>query len=134
MLRCIDPAERKKLKLKTAAEAITTAEIKSERDLQKQIISLLRLKGIEPIVSRMDRKTSNNVGTPDLLFAITGDLRGWEWGAEACAWEIKLPGKVLEPHQEAFAKRMISNPNGWSFSVIRSVDQALKELNDMGFE
>jgi hypothetical protein len=133
-LRCMTPAQRQEIGQKTAAEVLSAGVAKSEKDLQKQIVGLLRLKGIEPIVSRMDRRTSNNVGTPDILFAVTGDLRAWEWGSEACAWEVKMPQGKLSPEQEAMGRKLKTAPNGWSHEIIRSVDEAIAALKSMGVE
>lgn len=113
----------------TAEDALARAELKSERDLQRQIVGLLRLKGIEPIVSRMDRKTSNNVGTPDILFAVV--LKPWNTRV-AVAWECKFAKGALSLEQQQMAVRMSTPPNGWVVKTIRSVDEAILELQDMG--
>lgn len=136
ILKCMSPKDRRKHGQKTAAEVVAQGEAKSEKELQRSIVALLRLKGIEPIVSRMDRRTSNNVGTPDILFVAgmengTGDE--WVW-LVACAWEVKMPQGKLTIEQEAMAKRLTTPPNCWRHRVIRSVDQALAELKKMGIQ
>jgi hypothetical protein len=131
----------------TSEEAIRKAEIRSERDLQRQIENLLRLKGIEPIRSRMDKATSNNVGTPDFLFAITAKDFNFVQETEehgegridfektvACAWEVKLPGRNLESEQKTMQQAMTTHPNAWTHHVIHSVDDALFWLRSMGIE
>ena len=128
-LRCLSPAERKKIGQRTAAEVLANGEAKSEKELQRMIVQLLRLKGIEPIVSRMDRRTSNNVGTPDIIFAITE-----YWWTKAHGWEIKLPQGKLSPEQEAMHKKLMTRPNAWSVKVIRSVQEAIEELRSMGIQ
>ena len=60
-------------------------KLQSEKSLQEAIEKLLGYKGITVIRSRMDRPTTNNVGAPDLLFAV----HGW-----AVAWEVKLPKEM----------------------------------------
>lgn len=50
----------------------------------------------------------------------------------ACAWEIKLPEGKLSPEQEALRPKL--EANGWSYRIIRSVDEALAELKAMGVE
>lgn len=132
MIRCIAPAERKKMKLKTAEEAIAAVEIKSEKQLQKQIIALLNLKGIEVNVSRMDKRKTDRVGWPDLTFSITGDLRAWEWGSESLAWEVKLPRQKLTKEQQDMFDKLSASPNGWTCEVIHSVDEAIAKLEAMG--
>ncbi len=124
-LRCVAPADRKKLGKagRTKSECDAVQAEKSERELQKQIVNLLRLKDIEVIASRTDRRTSNNVGTPDLIFAVHG---------QAHCWELKLPGGKLRAEQEQMALRLQSPLNGWRWRCIRSVDEALAELSEMG--
>jgi hypothetical protein len=137
ILRMIGRADRVALGLKTQDELAAAAEIKTERDLHKQIANLLRLRGIEFFESRMDRKTTRPKGEPDFLFCIahkpspdetTGSLLTWP---VAMGWELKLPGKKLDPEQQAMFARMSTGPNGWQCCVISSVDQALDELRKL---
>ena len=139
ILKCMSPEDRRKAGQKTAAEVMAQGEAKSEKELQRAIVGLLRLKGIEPIVSRMDRRTSNNVGTPDILFAVEtkSEAEGIAGGfliTIACAWEVKMPGKSLEPHQRKMSETLANSPNGWRVRVIHSIDEALALLREMGIE
>lgn len=118
----------------TAEEALAKAEVKNERDLQRQIVALLRLKGIEPIVSRMDKRTSNNVGTPDILFCVHVEIDSSSWAAVGCAWEVKFGDGKLSVEQQRMHVRMSTPPNGWRIRVIRSVDEAIEELQLIGIE
>jgi len=123
-LKCVDPEDRKRLRLgMTAEEFMAAGREKNERELSKQIVALLRLKGIEPIVSATHRRATNNVGTPDVLFAV---------GGQATAWELKTPTGKLRPEQEQMAVRLQSPPNQWRWRLIRSVEQARAELKEMG--
>lgn len=143
-LKCMSEEDRKKLGKggRTWEESLARGEARSEKELQDWIGNLLRLKGIEAIRSRMDRKTSNNVGCPDFLFCIRSaepeKLAGFEgelitvWVDRCCAWEVKLPGKKLGEEQERMQKRMTRLPNVWRWSLITSVDDALRELRGMG--
>jgi hypothetical protein len=92
-----------------------------EKELQGQIRSILGHKGIVAIQSRMDKRTSNQVGTPDFLFAVDG---------KAVCWECKLPGGKLSPEQERMKELLAHEPNGWTYRVIHSVDEALAELKN----
>jgi hypothetical protein len=74
-LRCMTPEARKSVGQQTAAEVMANGVATSERALQKQIVGLLRLKGIEVNVSRMDKRKTDVVGWPDLTFAVDGP---WE--------------------------------------------------------
>lgn len=127
ILRCLRPEDRKGLGKAglLPEEALAKMEIKGERDLQKQIVGLLRIKGIEPIVSAFGKKTTNNVGTPDIIFAAE---------LYACAWEVKIPGGKRSIEQEQMAVRLSTPPNGWRYLVVTSFDQALAELHSIGVQ
>ena len=135
-LRCVKPEDREKLKLGlTAEEFMAKGAAKNERDLQRQIVSLLRLKGIEPNVSRMDKRKTDAVGWPDITFAVgkQHDIYPNAYdGTYACAWEIKHGDGKLSTEQQQMALRLSSKPNCWRHRVIRSVDEAMAELRDMG--
>lgn len=120
----------------TAEDALAKAEVTNERELQKQIVGLLRLKGIEPIVSRMDKRTSNNLGTPDIIFAVVGVANEavCDDPIFACAFECKFAKSALSLDQQCMAVRMSTPPNGWRIKTIRSVDEAIAELKEMGIE
>jgi hypothetical protein len=67
-----------------------SAEVKSERDLQDLIAEYLRMKSIVAIRSRMDKKMTVPVGTPDFLFrgsrerdALRDSARSEDSGQEA---------------------------------------------------
>ena len=65
----------------------------------------------------MDQRTSNNVGTPDFLFAIKG---------QAIAWEAKLPKRPFTVEQQVMRLRL--EDNGWKYAVIHTIDEAIDEL------
>ncbi len=133
MVRLMSKADRKRLGFKTREEAISEAEIKSERDLHKQIGNLLRLRGIVFFESRMDKKTTRKKGEPDFLFSVA-ILNGPPTNTIAvpCAWECKTGSGQLSDDQKAVAVKLTTFPNHWRFVVIRSVDEALAELKRMG--
>lgn len=140
-LRCLDPVERKKLGRAglTAAECAAKQEARSERELQGQIVSLLRLKGIEPLWHRTDKRSAATVGWPDITFSVARvdslSLSQYEHGQWTtiypCAWEVKFGDGKLRQEQEQMALRLQSPPNYWRWKVIRSVDEAIAELCEM---
>src|SRR2546430_16460274 len=69
-LRLMSPADRKAIGQSTAEEALRKAEAKNERQLQSQIVQLLRLKGIEPLWHRTDKRSAATIGWPDITFAV----------------------------------------------------------------
>lgn len=111
----------------TAEECFAKAEIKNEKQLQRLLINYLRQKNIEPIVQRMDKRTTTKCGTPDILFAVFVDGE-----ITACAWEIKTETGKLSVEQQQMAVRLSMEPNGWRVKTIRSFDQAKKELEELG--
>lgn len=116
---------------RTQAEANEKCEYRSEKELQKQILNLLRLRGIEVIVSRMDRKISNNVGTPDFLFSVLG-RDNYRHCLYSCAIEVKLKKGVLSTAQMNMHAKMITPPNAWTYRVIHSVDEMRMFLEGLG--
>jgi hypothetical protein len=116
----------------TRADCEALCEAKNERELQKQIVSYLRLQGIEVNVSRTDKRTTHKKGWPDLTFAIIFRVNGYRSEWIPCAWEIKFGNGKLSPEQEKLATTLTSPPNGWRFRVIRSLDEARGELWKLG--
>lgn len=121
ILKCLPAAKRRELGQQTAAETMAAAEVTCERELQKQILGYLRTRGITVFAQRMDRRTRGNLGQPDFLFA---------WAGAPMAFEIKLPGRKLEPHQERMGVRLLQE--GWFWAVVHSVEEAKAILEAMG--
>ncbi len=118
ILRRITPAERRASGLPSPLSELTVlatvkADKKLEKELQNQIENFLRLRGITVIRSRTDRKTSNNIGTPDLIFAGRG---------RAVAMEVKLPGRKPTPEQEKFLAAL--SADGWLVKIVHALDEA----------
>jgi hypothetical protein len=136
ILRLLRPEDRKSLGKRgmTAAEAIEKAEIKNEGDLQIQIVSYLRLHGIEPIYQRFGKKTRTKRGTPDILFAAEADIGSpiGEKRTVACAWELKTETGDQSDEQIAMQKTLTTPPNAWRYAIIRSLDEAIAELKRLG--
>lgn len=138
----MSPQDRRKLGQKSAAEVLEQGEATSEKMLQKQIVGLLRLKGLQVNVSAMHKRTTHAVGWPDITFAVatfdpTYDANGQPYemcSQTPCAWEIKIPQGKLSQEQEVMKARMTMAPNAWRHRVIRSVDQAIAELKEMGVD
>lgn len=102
-------------KLAAADAEPTKAEIRSEKQLQEQITGFLTRNNTIVIRSRTDTKTSNNVGTPDLIFAVQG---------RAVAFEVKMPGKKPAKEQREMMLQMTGN--GWACFIIHSYDEAVE--------
>lgn len=95
----------------TTDEAKAAFVAKSERDLQKQIASLLSVKGIWFCQSRMDKATTQRKGVPDFLLA---------WGYQPVAFEVKFGNGQLTKEQLSTQAQMCRN--GWRFHVVRSLE------------
>jgi hypothetical protein len=115
ILRLMPKEERERLGKAgiTRDEAVQSAEAKNERDLQDQIQAFLQIREIIVGRQRMDKKSNMIEGWPDIVFC----YRGIPW-----AWEVKLPGKEPEPHQQACLEKM--RANGWRVAVVSSVSHA----------
>lgn len=124
-LTCMADADRKAggKALQTLDEAQARLEGRAERELQNHLANLLRLYGIEANRSRMDKKKTDRVGWPDFTFAAKG---------RAIAWEVKIPGKGLDPEQVKCIAAMRSEPNCWHVEVIHSVEEGTASLKALG--
>lgn len=136
-LRCLSPEDRKSLGQKTAEEVMRDAQVKSERQLQTMIVNLLRLKGIEPLWHRTDKKSAATIGWPDITFGTFAYCESEPDGLKPfislpCAWEVKFGKGELSTEQQQMHVRLSTPPNAWRIKVIRSVDEALAELKELG--
>lgn len=104
----------------TRPERQEKAGIAQERDLHKLIWNELLRREIFAIHSRMDKRTTNAVGTPDFCMAING---------RPVAMEVKLPGNTLSDDQEKVRSRMIRN--GWLYFVVFSFDEAISAIESL---
>lgn len=109
---CQETRTKNKTRVKSRSE-----EVLSERELQKQVGQLLRLKGVWFDVQRMDKKTRGVVGRPDFLFA---------WQGRPCAFEFKVGYNQLSSEQSATIETM--KAQGWRVAVIRSTQEAFEFL------
>jgi hypothetical protein len=105
----------------TNAEAVDKMKAKDERQLQGWLVGLLRLRGIEPLWFRTDKRTAATVGWPDITFAVEG---------HAIAWEAKMPGEKPRSEQVAVHCRMIRN--GWTVEVVHTLEEARVFLDALG--
>jgi hypothetical protein len=130
MLRLLTKEQRKEIGQMTAEEAIERAQAKNERELQGQIINLLRLRGIEPLWHRTDKKSHATKGWPDITFSlVTNEITGT---CIPCAWEVKFGDGDLSAAQVLMLDRLRTPPNGWRVKIIRSLQEAIHELADLG--
>jgi hypothetical protein len=127
MLRLMSAKDRKSLGLRTKAEVLARGIIKAERDLQRQIASLLGLHNVAYCWHRTDKKSHATIGWPDFTLAIRMGVM-----MVPCAWECKLPGNELSREQAEMRNKMITYPNGWRWRTIESVDEAIQELKELG--
>jgi hypothetical protein len=101
---------------------------------------LLRLKGVEPLTAPIGKKSRIKTGWPDISFAVTKKIDLWngayiaghDYQVRAYGWELKLGGDELSKEQQHMHVRLSTPPNAWRIRVIRSVDEALTELKELG--
>jgi hypothetical protein len=104
-------------------------EQKTERQLQGQIVNLLRLKGIEPLWHRTDRKSAATIGWPDITFSIRHGLQRLP-----VAWEVKIGRARLSEDQARMLEKLQTPPNCWAVSLVGSYDEAVRLLRRYGIE
>lgn len=117
----MSPADRAKLGPAglTSEEAMEAYECRTERELQELLYQWLIVhRGVNRVVrSRMDKKTTRDVGDPDFLFICDGIPR---------AWEIKTATGVVSAAQHKAAIAFLKD--GWHYHVIRSFAEAKAAL------
>lgn len=100
---------------------------KSERDLQRQIVSYLRLRNIEVCWHRTDKKSTATVGWPDITFAVK--VNGFPC---ACAYEVKFGSGTLSREQNDVLVRLQASPNCWRVRVIRTFIEVVDDMRELG--
>jgi len=122
----ISEADRKLLGIATMEEKMKKMEAKNERELQRQIVQYLRLRGIEAIWHATNKKSTATIGTPDILFAVRANGIPM-----AIAFEIKFGTGTLSREQSDMCFRMQAAPNAWTVRVIRSFIEVVDFLRDL---
>ena len=123
----ISEKDRAELGLKTAEELMAKQIAKSERELQNQIVQYANLRGIEVIRNRMDKKSTANKGTPDLLMAVMSN--GFSM---PLAIETKFGSGTCTREQNDMHARMQTRPNAWQVRVIRSFTEVVDLFRELG--
>lgn len=124
ILKRMSKADRAKLGKSglLACEAQARYNAKSEKRVHTQIENWLRLNDIFYVHSRTDRKTTNQVGLPDFLFA-------WPFAGEIrpVAVEVKVNGNKLSPEQAKVRQQMIRN--WWKYFLVSSLGDMIEQIN-----
>ncbi len=121
ILEKMAPADRAAIGQKSGAELRAVAVTKDEREIQKLIAGYLRLLDVWAAQSRMDRRTSNTVGTPDFLFCYRGRFVAWE---VKCSW-----ARNLRPEQAQARDAIIAQGGEWR--LITSLAEAQGHLREL---
>jgi hypothetical protein len=119
--RLMSPADRQPMgkAAMTMPEITAKAAAKLERQLHDQIADYLRMKGIRiAIHSRMDKRPTNQVGTPDFLFA---------YHRRPVAVEVKRPGCKPTEDQARIMRQMAED--GWMVRVVHGVEDVKSLLH-----
>lgn len=121
LLRRMSPADRKALGQKSSADVRKDAVAKDEKTIQRQIADYLRVRGLWFAQSRMDRRTSNTVGTPDFVFPFAGRY---------VAWEVKCPwAAMLRTEQAEAAADILAQGGEWR--MVTSLVEAKAHLDEL---
>jgi hypothetical protein len=86
-----------------------------ESDLHDDILRHCRDNGWLCVHSRMDRRSTNAVGTPDFIIVTPGTV---------LFVEAKMPGKKLRPEQRAFAAHI--RKLGWPHATVHTFTEFLE--------
>jgi len=122
--KCLPKEDRAALDVPTLSDVEERNTEKLEKKLQEQVASLLRIRNIWFYRSRMDRKTTGPKGAPDFIFSLKIKGKG-----TPVAWECKVGKGQCTPEQTDTRIRMLSN--GWSYQVIRTLDEAKRSLDEV---
>lgn len=124
ILRRMDPRDRAKLGKAgvTAAEAGEKRLRKEESELHKHIANYLRQHNVWFSHSRMDRKTTQQCGTPDFLLCYI--YFGAMIEKMPTAIEVKVGGRKLTQDQESVREQMVAN--GWRYHVVSSLQELVE--------
>jgi len=106
---------------RTLDEVIEDNQVKSERNLHDQISAYLRIKDIWFCHSRMDKRTTTAVGTPDYLMSVR---------SVPIALEAKVGYNKLSDEQIAVQKAM--EKDGWRYFVVRNLEAVKIVLTEFG--
>jgi hypothetical protein len=100
-------------------ESLARAEVKLEKELQRDIGNVLRLRDIFFGCQRMDRKSNIVEGYPDFWFV---------YRKKPIALEVKVGANKQTPKQVEAQRRM--EADGWRYKVVRSIQEVMEVLNE----
>jgi len=127
MIRLISGEDRKKLGIQTDSERMSKWKAESGRELTKQIVQYLQLRGIEVCWSATHRKSTMSKGWPDITFCVKSN--GFP---TPCAYEIKFGSDTLSRDQNDRLARMQAAPNCWRVRVIRTFIEVVDDMRELG--
>jgi hypothetical protein len=115
--RCMERGQKKALGKSglTMQEIDAKNEAQSEKELQKQIVGMLQLRGYVVNYSRMDKRKTDKVGWPDITFCCQGHM---------VCFEVKTASGKVSKEQEMVKERLLADPNKASVHIVRSLDDA----------
>jgi hypothetical protein len=116
----MDPADRKRLGVRTRHEDNLRWSERAEKQLQEQVAALLDRNDIVFIRPPMNRRSTLPSGWPDF----TGAYNGIPF-----AWECKTGDAVCSDDQVHMQAKLLAN--GWRVRVIRTLGEAQEELTYM---
>jgi hypothetical protein len=123
----MSPQDRQKLGIQTNEERMSKWKAKTGRELTKQIVQYLQLRGIEVCWSATHKKSTMSKGWPDITFAIRiGGLN------MPCAYEVKYGSDTLSREQNDRIERMKASPNCWRIRIISSFIQVIDDMRELG--
>src|SRR5882724_11817954 len=125
MVRLISVDDRKKLGIITEDDRMAKYKATNGRELTKQIVQYLQLRGIEVCWSSTHKKSTMSKGWPDITFAVK--IAGF---CMPCAYEVKFGADTLSREQNDRIERMKSSPNCWRVRIISSFIQVVDDMRE----
>jgi hypothetical protein len=126
-IKCMSKVDRELLGVQTKDEMAKAWQARSERDLQRQIVQYLRLRGIEVIHHAMNKKSTATRGTPDILFCVM--VQGFP---RAVAIEVKFGSGICSRQQNDMMERMKTRPNSWDVRIVRTFTEVVDLMREYG--
>jgi hypothetical protein len=107
-----DPKIRRQLGLWTPSEVLTANEVREEKELHIQVISLLYRNDIVYVHASMFKRSTLPAGYPDFSFVYLGI---------PVAWELKVGKNTTSIEQNKMISKL--DENGWLVYILRSLTE-----------
>jgi hypothetical protein len=123
----VSERDRRALGILTYEERMKKLEAKNGRELTKQIVQYLQLRGLEVCWSATHKKSTMTKAWPDISFAAM--VNGFP---TPIAYEVKFGKDMMSREQSDRCYRMQTAPNAWRVRIISNFIEVVDDLRDLG--